>query len=315
MEDEFDPSHHLLDLASSLHDENTVKYISWGDCAKRRAELAMPASTRKRAEVVFKRTAEGLLKEEASGPEAQADTRGDLKIQNCLIRRGLALDIGDVMSFESHRKIVNRLMSSLAKEPPAAGWAQINIEQVKRADEYIFRRLAEECRTGVRRRPSGVLPLDDQIDEILREHDLSIILSHLRGSGGNGGNGNPPPRGATAADGPPNKSKSALKRERQQAAKLVTPGAAAKQQAAVAAATAAATAAAAKKAKGSSISLPKGLFGCVNKDERGEPLCYGFNLGTCSAVSPGMKCPKGWHKCMTPQCLSSAHGHKECPKR
>ena len=46
--------------------------------------------------------------------------------------------------------------------------------------------------------------------------------------------------------------------------------------------------------------MARALVGMNPKDENGNPMCYGFNLGTCDAVPPGQKCNKGWHKKMVP---------------
>ena len=60
-----------------------------------------------------------------------------------------------------------------------------------------------------------------------------------------------------------------------------------------------------KGRKGKFVPLPKELIGCEPCDPNGEPFCFGFAKGTCSAVQPGQKCPKGWHKCMKKGCFKA----------
>ena len=307
MEDENDPAHCLMDLAVGIYEDNCVKYIPWQKCPKRRAELSMPASSRGGVEVGFKRTAEGFLKEEARAPQVEADTSGALKIMNCLTRRGLALEIAGVMSFEKHRLIQNRLMASLQKEAPDSGYAPISMEQVRRADEYIFRRMGEECRSGVKPNRRGELPMNITVDEILREHDLSLILAHLPGLRGGGG------RASGAPEPPKPKTGKLTKAEKKQKKKERDAAAAAKNRPQREAPVK-------EKERDrpkdrSSVKMPRDLIGCASKDEKGENLCFGYNLGTCTAAAPGNKCARGWHKCCTPGCLSSSHSHKACDKK
>ena len=54
---------------------------------------------------------------------------------------------------------------------------------------------------------------------------------------------------------------------------------------------------------GGSIRLPPGLEGMATKTSAAtgmRRLCFGFNLGTCQAASPGGDCAKGLHACMKP---------------
>ena len=43
--------------------------------------------------------------------------------------------------------------------------------------------------------------------------------------------------------------------------------------------------------------MPKALQGMFAKNEKGESLCYGFNLGTCIKCQPGVACDKGLRCC------------------
>ena len=65
--------------------------------------------------------------------------------------------------------------------------------------------------------------------------------------------------------------------------------------------------------KGSSTAfVPKALSPGVGKLANGEPICFGFNLGTCSAsVAPGGRCPRGHHVCTKIGC-QRAHRASEC---
>ena len=42
-------------------------------------------------------------------------------------------------------------------------------------------------------------------------------------------------------------------------------------------------------------------------DESGCPICFGYNLGECTAAPPGGRCPKGRHICILRNCKGAAH--------
>ena len=58
-----------------------------------------------------------------------------------------------------------------------------------------------------------------------------------------------------------------------------------------------------EKAKVPKALLPNGQA----TDANGEPLCFGYSLGTCphANVQAGQKCPKGWHKCCFKGCSAN----------
>ena len=57
--------------------------------------------------------------------------------------------------------------------------------------------------------------------------------------------------------------------------------------------------------------MPKELQGQRAARGDGEPICFGFNLETCQAVSPGAKCSNGGHICCRPGC-GKPHPFKQC---
>ena len=54
--------------------------------------------------------------------------------------------------------------------------------------------------------------------------------------------------------------------------------------------------------KGKGKGIPEALKGYPTRNAAGEPFCFGFALGTCTACAPGSKCSKGWRLCMIPGC-------------
>ena len=62
------------------------------------------------------------------------------------------------------------------------------------------------------------------------------------------------------------------------------------------------------KGKGKStgkLPLPLRARGVASSDGEGNPVCFGFNLGSCTAAPPGGRCPKGRHVCALTTCGQS----------
>ena len=54
--------------------------------------------------------------------------------------------------------------------------------------------------------------------------------------------------------------------------------------------------------------MAKALLPGKSKSDRGEPLCFGYNLGTCKKVDRGKVCDNGLHACTKLNCTQD-HPH------
>ena len=100
-----------------------------------------------------------VVKERTTEATLTAELSTDLLLRYTLQRRGLAMDIADLMSFEMHERIVGGLLSEYLRPPPV-GYSKITAEQLSRTDREIFKRLQEWCRKGIRRATDGSRPLE-----------------------------------------------------------------------------------------------------------------------------------------------------------
>jgi hypothetical protein len=171
--------------------ENTARYIPWAECPSREEELnaADEKNKNKRARTskAMETDDKGFVKIVANESSATADFSKSGLLNFVLTRRGVALDDYDVMSYMSHDTICQRLMSELLDEPVDPHFEGPSIEQLKKADSYIFRMLGVECPGGIRRTANGTLPMDDAIDNVLSSSKLGLILAGNRRQGGSGG--------------------------------------------------------------------------------------------------------------------------------
>ncbi len=66
------------------------------------------------------------------------------------------------------------------------------------------------------------------------------------------------------------------------------------------------------KKGGKASRMPSDLVGCRSHTNSGSPICYGFNLKTCSETVKDGRCSKGFHICAVPRC-GKHHPAIDCP--
>ena len=105
----------------------------------------------KRIELWEKDHATGFLRQRiATSDDVHAPLADHLQVDHALRRRGLALAMEDLVDWHVHERLREDLMASLARPPPA-GYAKVDLAQVRRADETAFQLLARLSVDGIRR--------------------------------------------------------------------------------------------------------------------------------------------------------------------
>ena len=275
-----------------MFEENALKYIPWERCTKRSLEIAGS-----RVDARWTEGENGQLRVEKGKREEVAEWNTVLQLQFVLERRGLAMEMADLMSWEAHEKLRQDLMNALAKTPPP-GFQRLSMTQVKRADQAAFSLLRKRTETGVRPE-AGVRPLDMAIDGVIAHRDYNNELiplqekrsfpheSHAASSQQSKKTKMAEPRGKGKGKG-----KGRGKWSENNFAPPAEPPA-----------VMSGTKSDSSRRKGNR-NAPKGLRGpdCNSNAADGRSKCYGFNLGTCKDAQPGQRCPKGWHICMKASC-------------
>ena len=169
---ELDPSHKLLDAAYDLFEKNVVRYIEWQDCTKRESELCGV-----RQERVWKPDASGTIKEQVVSVAGTADLSCSLRLRNALLRRGLALDIAGVCSYETHTLWVDALAETLRDPPP--GYAKVTMDQIHRADHIMWTEVARECMSGVRATLGEQRPFDIALRNLIFDPRIRTYMAPL----------------------------------------------------------------------------------------------------------------------------------------
>lgn len=260
-----EPSHTLLDECCSQFEQRILRYIDPSKCTSRESEVAHSKTHKK-----LKLDGNSLAVTESKAvPDESISTTYHLS--QCLLRRGMALEFANLVTFSHHQEYCEKLLRHLSLEPPPSFQAT-TLTQVLRADKQVWTYLAQQCNDI---RPQGnVRPLDALLDQALRDYNTSFHLLPL-------------PKESFASQSRPRGDNQDRQASWQPAGKGKGKG---KQ----------------KSGKGSGASAaPRGMVGCVGRDPKNRPICFDWNLSKCTHAAAGAACPKGRHVCFKAGCFKT----------
>ncbi|CAE6967752.1 unnamed protein product [Symbiodinium sp. CCMP2592] len=259
-----EPADALVDLSVASYEANELRYIPWDRCVSKEAELA----GEKKRDVRFTvEESSGKLRIEHKQPDLVADTSSEILVQQALTRRALAMDQANLIEFSVADQWTQRLMKA-RMQSPAEHFARPTWKQLESADRQLFAELRDKTRAGVQTVASG-RPLDSLLPDAMYMNEVSCLLQPF-----------PAPSMKDAPQKP-----DAPKWERPSP---YTKGGGK-----------------GKKGKQRFMTrLPAGLEGCRSHTNRGDPICFAFNLGGCS--TKGQKCEKGLHICAGASLMAGA---------
>ena len=271
-----EPSDSLIDTFCGIYESNRLKFVPWEKYTSKESEIDKEL----KAEHMFALDAAGQLKLEKTSSGPVADTSSEIMLQFALQRRGLAMDQSNLLEYSIHQKWVDRLIKARILLPPP-GYSKPSFRQLLDADKKLFEELSDETRTGVQFADKS-RPLDLCFEtcvnraEVMHYHQ-PMLAKHPDSK-------STPPM----ADKKPGPYKPSGKGK----GKSSKGG----------------------KSKQGNPRMPAVLVegGCRASTNKGEPICFGYNLGTCvSQVSNG-KCDRGLHVCALPRC-GKHHLFISCP--
>lgn len=278
----YEPSHALVDLFTQCYEDNSLAFVPYERLTSREQEVL---NLKKDPEAVtWAADAQGTVRVKRPEPSLVADTASELKMQIALHRRGVALELSNLMSFEVHRSLVDVLFQALFKEVPG-GFRRVSLSQVVAADKRCWVCLAESTAGGVQVTPMGVRPLDRAMPDALLDTDFRLALTPL-------------PAGQKAD---PDHAASAVKRSAPPAAKAAASAKQGQQ-----------PSKRQRTGRGSGGQVPRELAGLHRFDNRRRPICFAFNLDGCDKAKAGEVCPRGAHVCSKPGCYQP-HSQRNCP--
>ena len=217
-----------------------------------------------------------------------ADVTSALRVSWALQRRGLAMEIAGLMTYESHGLIRAKLLDALTQEMPGEQCEPPTLDILRSADREIWKQMAKECAKGIRAAtPRDPFPVDQNIEGILDSVPVNMILPLAKARGGQN-------RQPDDQDGVGKGAGRAGRKRRRGQGSQPAPASSAGQQKTN------------DKGKGWGwdVPMPRELSGgvpCLPGPNK-TPNCVGYNTGRCKAVEPGARCPKGMHVCCKPGC-------------
>jgi hypothetical protein len=261
----------------------SIKYVEWSACTKRELEVAGV-----KEDSYWSKGDDSVMREHAAPAKASANLGGDLRLSYALMRRGIAMEAGDVMSFKVHEVLRERLLQALSSDPPP-GYAAVDLDMIKRADMEFWKQVSERSEGRIKPSAPGVFPLDPVALIVVADSRFTHLLNFLPAASMRAAKR---PEVGRAAELDPAASFSSKKRARLRKQTQGAPP------------PAPAQGKGAGKSKGGKSGggpVPADLvaLGCVSMTPGMERICYGYNTPArgCTGAAPGGSCNRGKHVC------------------
>ena len=165
----YEPAHCLVDLCSGMAAAQCITHIPLSRCASREMEVA----TGKRDEQLL-RLENSSLKLATKPQQVKVDVTSELRVSQALTRRGVALEMCGVCSFQEHESYSRSLLAHVHRTAPP-GYQSPTIDQVLRADRELWVRISEVVRHNFSG-SHGTGPVDEAIKSL---KDCAQVLFHL----------------------------------------------------------------------------------------------------------------------------------------
>jgi hypothetical protein len=297
IEDVLDVSDKLIIRCITMYDFNKLAYLSLDLCTRRNFEMV---GVTKEPALCQAPDASGYMKMKNVEPDDErAPLVSQFDVLYALQRRALAMEMGDLMSYEVHELLRRRLLGAL-ETVPMPGFMPVSFDQIIQADQRIWQKLNKMSRGGIKRRGAAVRPLDALLPTVMNSMDIQLALMPRQG--------NVAPVPAQPANNDSAKLIAALQRQIDDVRKEATRASAIK--GAFSGPSSPAAAQPKPKAgkngkdkrnerkKGVPANPPPALAGGAVRSSNATGsvrMCFPYNLGTCKSKGD---CSKGAHLCM-----------------
>ncbi|CAE7317302.1 unnamed protein product [Symbiodinium microadriaticum] len=166
-----EPSHALLDEATRMEREGTLRYIPAERCQTRLYEIqnTKTSSGSKVLELL-----EGKLAVKEDSPLGDITCSSVLLFQEALRRRGLALEFAGVGTYLEHERYIHKLFSYMGRDPPP-DCQRTTVAQLMAADKALWTRMVEQG-VSPQRSIEGSFPLDAALVPTLETYEVTIHL-------------------------------------------------------------------------------------------------------------------------------------------
>ena len=138
---QFEPSHQLIDLCSAMVVDQAIRHIPLHRCSCRGQEV----SSVKKDETLL-RLDNAALRLASKPQPLKVDLSTELRVSQALNRRGLALEMAGVASFQVHEEYARSLLEHLHRQPPPR-FDPPGIDALIRADRELWTRVSEQVKS------------------------------------------------------------------------------------------------------------------------------------------------------------------------
>ena len=270
-----EPSDALIDVFCSIYELNRLRFVPWEKYTAKDTELEKES----KPEHMFSLDASGKLNIASKKTDVSADTSTEILLQFALQRRGLSMDQANLLEYNIHQQWVDRVIK-MRLTPPPHGYQMTSFRQLLDADKKLFEELCDATRAGVQVTAEG-RPLDKCFVECMNRSEVVHLLQPLPSKRSDGGLSDkvflerPSPYRVPGGKG---KGKGKMKGKGKDSAKMP---------------------------------LTLVQAGCRARTNAGDPICFGYNLGTCNLQVNRGRCDRGFHVCAIPKC-GKHHPFSQC---
>ena len=293
-----------------MKEAGLLRYLPWEDIIRWDQEIKAV-----KKDPYFKTNQAGQFMMFGETMLPNSDNSSDLKLLSMLKRRGVAMDLAGLLSYEVYDStLVSWYMQELQREPAQKGYVRTTLNQVRTADEEIFVELAEQTAAGLNEDEDGKPPLDKVLATIVKNPRIVQFLVQMQGNGKaeNDNSYRQEKRGIQD-----NKD---LRAKIQRLEKMVAKGSGGK-----GGGKSSYQGAGGKDSKGKGKrsktrgvgNMPYEMQG-MEKSHGGKPICFGYNCksGCSNNVDGNRMCSRGKHVCARKGCGGDHPAFSEvCPNR
>ena len=278
---DYEPAHSVVDFFTTMIEESAPRYLALSKCVSREQEL-MSQRVDKRIVILE----DQKLQVKNNAPDIMADLSTDLKLQNAFIRRGIACEQANLLTYETHERIRHAFMAHMTREPPP-GFKGPDMAAVLRADRELWMKAYDRCKSDLKVDARGRYPLDEAL---LALYTSPEVVFHLL----------PTPGGQSRKR---SRSRSTPKSTKPKVQKPSPPRNNPK-------------AGTKDKKKQTRVMVPKTLQGFSGVNPKKMRICYNYNLphgcsNSTHSKEGQVRCVKGVHQCI--KCYKP-HPLSECNK-
>ena len=280
----YEPGDSLVDKFVHFYESDRLQWISWDQCISREHE--MMSATKKDQRLVVQ--ASGELKFASNTKYEPCDTSSEILLRYCFIRRALAMEQSNILSYKLHDKWLEKIMACRLEHVPA-GFARTTFQQIEAADKKLFVLIGEKTRSGIKATAAG-RPCDQCFIACMESTEVMSLLQ-------------PKPLAVKSKDDEPPLKRPKFEKpsvdkgfhDRPSKGKGKGKG---------------------KQMSGQFMRIPNELLslGCTGATPQGHRLCFSYNLKKCSNNVQNQRCDKGLHLCAVKGCFKQ-HAAVECPSR